>query len=228
MVTLTDDDRRAIASAVTNAEATISGEICCVLTEEASHYREIPFAWAAFAALVLPAIALGFDLRPERLAQIVPQWTAVEMPALHRHVLVALACYAVVQVLVFAAVALVAAIPQVRRALTFAFIRRHRVRRSARHHFVTLNARLGAGALVLIYASRFDRMVEIVVSDAVDSVCDPAAWQQAADAVGESLARGDGGGGFVSAIAICGAELAKHFPPDAGKRNASPDALIEE
>jgi putative membrane protein len=226
MVTLTDDDRRAIAGAVTKAEATTSGEISCLLTEEASHYREIPLAWAVFAALVLPAIALGFDLRPEKLAQIVPQWTAVEMPALHRHVLVALMCYAIVQVLVFAAVALVVAIPQVRRALTPAFIRRHRVRRSARNHFVTLNARLSTPAFVLIYASRFDRMVEVVVSEAVHKVCDAAVWKQAADATGANLARGDNGEGFVSAIEICGAELARHFPPDG--KNRAQDSLIEE
>jgi putative membrane protein len=226
MVTLTNDDRRAIANAVTKAEAATSGEICCLLTEEASHYREIPLAWAVFAALVLPAIALGFDLRPEKLARIVPQWTAVEMPALHRHVLVALMCYAIMQVLVFAAVALVVAIPRARRALTPAFIRRHRVRRSARNHFVTLNARLSTPAFVLIYASRFDRMVEVVVSEAVHKVCDAAVWKHAADATGANLARGDNGEGFVSAIEICGAELARHFPPDGNIR--AQDSLIEE
>lgn len=197
-----------------------------MLAEEASHYHEIPFAWAAFAALVLPVIALAFDLRPERLAQIVPQWTAVEMPALHRHVVVALVCYAIVQVLVFAAVALVVAIPRVRRALTPALVRRRRVRRSARQHFVTLNARLGTDAFVLIYASHFDRMVEIVVSEAVHKVCDASVWKQAADVTGANLARGDNGKGFVSAIEICGAELARHFPPD-GKARV-PDSLIEE
>jgi putative membrane protein len=228
MVTLTDDDRRAIAGAVTKAEATTSGEICCVLTEEASHYREVPIAWAAFAALALPAIALGFDLRPERLAQLVPEWTAVEMPALHRHVVVALMCYAFVQVLVFAAVALAVSVAGVRRVLTPSFVKRHRVRRSARHHFAALTARMGDGATVMIYATRFDRMVEVVVSEAAHKACDPAAWQQAADAIGEGVKRERAGEGFVTAVAICGAELAKHFPPSANDAHRSPDTIIEE
>lgn len=228
MVTLTGEDRRAIADAVTKAEAATSGEICCVLTEEASHYREIPIAWAAFAALMLPAIALGLDLRPERLAQLVPEWTAVEMPALHRHVLVALMCYALVQVLVFAAVALTVSIAAVRRVLTPSFMKRHRVRRSARHHFAALTARLGEGTYAMIYASHFDRMVEVVVSEKAHNACDPSAWQQAADAIRDGIRSDRAREGFVAAVQICGAELARHFAPVSKERRALPDTIVED
>jgi uncharacterized membrane protein len=37
MVTLSADERQHIAEAVAQAETKTSGEVCCVLTEEASH-----------------------------------------------------------------------------------------------------------------------------------------------------------------------------------------------
>jgi putative membrane protein len=228
MVTLSDDDRRAIADAVKQAEAGTSGGVCCVLTEEASQYREVPLAWAALVALALPPLALAFGLRPLALGEMVSGWAAAQTGAVARDVLLALVSYAVVQAVLFAVVALVVYIPAVRRALTPSFMKRHRVQHSARHHFVTLTARLGTGAYVMIYASRLDRMVEIVVSEAAHKICDAAAWRQAADAIGAALKQDRTGEGFVSAIAICGAELSRHFPPSTDHPNRLPDTLIEE
>jgi putative membrane protein len=54
---LDERDRQHIADAVARAEANCSGEISCVMAEEASHYREVPVGWAALAALVLPPLA---------------------------------------------------------------------------------------------------------------------------------------------------------------------------
>lgn len=227
MVTLTDNDRERIAKAVADAEAATSAEVCCVLAEEAADYREIPLAWAAFVALVLPAIAVALGFRPESLSEIISGWSAGQIVVVHRIVLTALVAYALVQAILFALVALVGSIPSVRRVLTPGFIRRHRVRHAAEHHYAMLAARLGAGACVLIYTSRIDRMIEIVTSEAVHRVSDAAAWQNAARAIGDGLGVGRAGDGFVAGIAICGDELAKHFPPTA-KRQIPVASLVEE
>ena len=228
MVTLSNDDRQRIAEAVAQAESKTSGEVCCVLSEEASEYREVPLAWAALAALAVPPIALALGFRPLSLGDVLSGWAAAQSVHAAREVLLALASYAILQAVLFGAVALVVSIPAVRRAVTPSFVKRRRVRRMAQHHFATLVARLAAGAYAMIYVSRFDRMVEIVVSETAGKACDGAAWHKAASALGEALGRDEAGNGFVAAIGICGAELAKHFPPGEGKENRLPDSLIDD
>jgi putative membrane protein len=228
MVTLTPDDRQRIAEAVADAETKTSGEVCCVLTEEASDYREVPLTWAALAALVLPPLGLAFGLRPLTLSQMVSGWAAEQSADAAREVFLALGSYAITQVILFAVVALVVSIPAVRRLMTPSFVKRHRVRRMARHHFAALVARLAEGAYAMIYVSHLDRMVEIVVSESAGKACDAAAWHKATAALGDALGRDRAGEGFVAAIAICGGELAKHCPPGEAHENRLPDTLIEE
>lgn len=228
MVTLSSDDRQRIADAVAQAETKTSGEVCCVLTEESSEYREVPLAWAALAALALPPVALLFGFRPMALGEMVSGWVAAQSVLTDRDIFLALGSYAIAQAILFAVVALIVSIPAVRRLMTPSFVKRHRVRRMARHHFATLVARLAEGAYVMIYVSRFDRMVEIVVSESAGKACDDTAWRKAASALGEALGRDQAGDGFVAAIGICGDELAEHFPLGEGKENRLPDSLIDD
>jgi len=225
---LTEQDRHLIADAVARAEADTSGEISCVLSGEASHYREVPLAWAALGALVLPPIGLVLGLRPLALAEMVSGWAAAQTAIMDREILLALSAYAVVQVVLFAAIGLIVSIPAVRRRFTPAFLKRHRTGQSARHHFAALSARLGTDyPYVLIYASRDDRRVEIVASDAAHRAVGQATWQDAAQVLTAAMRDGRAGEGFVRAIEICGAALARHFPPGPENRNAVPDTLLE-
>ncbi|HSM95876.1 MAG TPA: hypothetical protein VLT91_07525 [Rhizomicrobium sp.] len=226
MVTLSTEDRQRIAEAVAQAETKTSGEVCCVLSEEASDYREVPLAWAALVALALPPATLALGFRPLVLGELISGWAAQQSAA--REVLVVLGTYAIGQAILFAIVALVVSIPAVRRLMTPSFVKRHRVRRMARHHFATLMARLADGAYAMIYVSRCDRMVEIVVSDTAGKACNAAVWHKAAATLGESLGHNRAGEGFVVAIGLCGDELARHFPQGADKSNRLPDTLIEE
>ncbi len=102
---LSEQDRQHIADAVARAEAGMSAEISCVLAGEASHYREVPLAWAALAALVLPPIGLVLGIRPLALAEMVSGWAAAQTAIVDREILLALSAYAVVQVVLFAVVA---------------------------------------------------------------------------------------------------------------------------
>ena len=62
-MTLTPEDHQRINAAIARAETATSGEIFCVLSRQASEYRDTPLFWAAAASLVLPAmlIPLGFS-----------------------------------------------------------------------------------------------------------------------------------------------------------------------
>jgi len=225
---LNETDRRNIAGAVAHAEATSAGEISCVLAEEASHYREVPLGWAALAALVLPPLALILGFKPLALADMVSGWAAAQASATERDILLALSAYAVVQAVLFAVVALIVSLPAVRRALTPGFLKSHRVNQSAKHHYTALSARLGEGApFVLIYASRRDRRVEIMASPSAHAAAGEAVWRDAANVLGASMREGRAGQGFVRAVEICGAALARHFPPNGDKHNALPDTLLE-
>lgn len=226
---LDERDRQHIADAVARAETNCSGEISCVLAEEVSHYREVPLGWAALAALVLPPLGLMLGFKPLALAEMVSGWAAAQAAETEREILLALSAYAVVQAVLFAAVALIVSIPAVRRALTPAFLKRHRTSQSARHHFAALAARLGPDTpYVLIYASRRDRRVEIVASKAAHRATGETPWRDAANVLTASLREGRAGEGFVRAVEICGAALARHFSPNGGeKRNALPDTLLE-
>jgi putative membrane protein len=225
---LSDDDRRNIADAVSRAEADSSAEISCMLAEEASHYREVPLGWGALAALVLPPLALILGFKPLALADMVSGWAAAQSSATANDILLALSSYAVVQVVLFAVVGLIVSIPAVRRVMTPGFLKSHRVAQSARHHYTSLGARLGGDQpFVLIYASRRDRRVEIVASPSAHRAVGETVWRDAAGALGAAMREARVADGFVRAVEICGAALARHFPPNGEKRNALPDALLE-
>ena len=62
MLSHADHDR--IAAAVAEAEGKSSGEILCVLQHKVSDYREVPLAWAAGCALIIPALLAAFGVEP--------------------------------------------------------------------------------------------------------------------------------------------------------------------
>src|SRR3979409_1316084 len=52
------------AAAIRAAETKTSGEIFCVVAQHASDYRLVPLAWAALAALIVPAPLIYLTLWP--------------------------------------------------------------------------------------------------------------------------------------------------------------------
>src|ERR1044072_6463237 len=51
---ISDADKTRIAGAIRVAETKTSGEIFCVLAQNAGNYRLVPIAWAAALALIVP------------------------------------------------------------------------------------------------------------------------------------------------------------------------------
>jgi putative membrane protein len=132
------------------------------------------------------------------------------------------------QAAIFVIVALIAAQPRIRRLLTPRFLKRHRVRQVARHHFAASGAKLThAEPHILIYASLGDRQVELVAHKAIHDAVGDGPWNAAVAAVADGMKKRKPGDGFVRAIGICGEALAAHFPSSGPHKNFFPDDILE-
>jgi putative membrane protein len=225
---LTQADHARIAEAIADAEQKSAGEIFCVLSHEVSRYREVPLAWAALAALAAPPLLILSGLRPLAEAGLFSTWTDESLSAAESLILRALTTYTLLQAGIFLVVALIVAQPKVRRLMTPRFLKRHRVRQVARHHFAAAGARLShLEPHILIYASLADRQVELVAHKAIHQAVGEEPWNAAVAAVTGGMKRGKPADGFVAAIGICGEALAKHFPPQGPAKNQFSNDILE-
>jgi len=210
---LTADDHRRIEAAVEAAEEGTNGDIFCVLASEVSSYREVPIAWGAAAALILPALFVALALRPLLDAITQGGWTAAQAASQQAAIAYALSGYAIAQALLFGIVALVTSLGPVRRALTPRFLKRHRVKKAAFHHFAAAHHHATGGETgVLIFVALVERQVEILADAAIHAKCGDAPWKEAAAAVQQGMKQPDPTAGIEQAIAICGRALKALFP----------------
>lgn len=211
---LDPDEHRRIAEAVGAAEATTRGEIVCVITDEAARYAEVPLAWAAAGAIILPILALG--------------WVAAHVGAAHASVLTALSGYALVQCLLFFGILLLVSIPVIRRTLTPPSLKRAHVRSRAMEHFFarSLDAtRERTGVLILV--SLKDRRAEVLADTGISDKVAPSAWDEVISDLVSGAKLKKPADGIVAAIARCGRILATHFPSGAYNPNELPNAIVE-
>ena len=225
---LTTNDHKRIADAITEAESKTSGEIFCVLAHEVSRYREVPLLWASVAALAGPPLLVLLGLRRLALADIFTSWTDDSLSSVESLIVRALSTYSLLQAGLFLIVALLVSLPKVRRLMTPRFLKRHRVRQLARHHFVASGARLShAEPHILIYASLQDRQVELVAHEAIHKAVGEGPWNAAVAAVTEGMKQGKPADGFVNAIKICGDALTAHFPSTGPAKNQLSNDILE-
>lgn len=193
-----------------------------------SRYREVPLLWAAVAAFVVPPLMVVLGLHRLALASIFTSWTDESAHAMEGLILRALTTFELVQVGIFLCVALIVALPGVRRKVTPGVLKTYRVRQAARRHFVAVGARLSdAEPHILIFASLADRRVELVAHDNIHKAVGQGPWTDSIAAVVEAMKTGKPGDGFVKAIGICGAALAQHFPPNGEPANRLPNTILE-
>jgi putative membrane protein len=225
---LTEADHKRITAAVAAAEDRTSGEIFCVLAHEVSRYREVPLVWAILAALVASPFLSVAWLHSVAQDEIFAGWTDPASQSAEGMIRSSIVSYTVFQALIFLAVALIVSIPAVRRAMTPRFLKRHRVRQVARHHFTASGARVSdAEPHILIFASLYDRQVELVAHEAIHQAVGDGPWNAAVAAVIQGMQAGRPADGFVGAIEICGAALAQHFPSDGPARNVLSNDIVE-
>jgi putative membrane protein len=225
---LTEGDHKRIAEAISQAESKTSGEIFCVLAHEVSRYREVPLVWASLAALLLPPLAVLVGLKPLALADIFSSWTDDSVAMAERLILKVLTTYSLLQAGLFLIVVLVVSLPSVRRVATPRFLKRHRVRQVARHHFTASGLRLSdAEPHILIFASIAERQVELVAHEAIHRAVGDGVWNQAVAAVTDGMKDAKPAEGFIRAIEICGAALAANFPAQGAPKNRLPNEIFE-
>lgn len=210
---LTEEDHRRITAAVAKAEEGASGHIFCVLAGEVSSYREIPLAWGAAVALLVPPIVLAFGLRPLLETITAGGWTAEEAASLQGQLGFALSGYAVTQLCLFAVTAILTSLGPIRRRVTPRFLKRHRVRKAALHHFAAAHSHVRDSETgVLIFVALVERQVQVLADKAIHAKAGEGVWTAAAKAVQAGMKQPDPTAGVEKAIALCGEALKAHFP----------------
>jgi putative membrane protein len=202
MVLVTEADRIRVAGAITAAEARTSGEIVAVIAPASASYMYAPFLWAALAALAVPFPFIF--------------WTW--WPIQHIYAL---------QILAFAALALILTYPPLRLALVPMSVKHARAHQRAVEQFVaqdlyTDTRRTG----VLIFVSTAERFAEILADAAIHQRVDKQVWQRIVDDLTDHIAQGEASEGFVRAIGAVGEQLARHFPPGSNDRHRLANHLI--
>ena len=225
---LTHADKERISAAIDQAESKTSGEIFCVSARRVSRYREVPLMWAALAAAIVPPILVLSGLHRLALASIFNSWTDDSQRAMAGLIVRAMTSYALVQAGIFLIVAIIVALPAVRRLMTPAPLRHYRVRQAARRHFAAVGMRLSkAEPHILIFASLADRRVELVAHENIHKAVGDGPWNAAVAAVVAGIKDRHPADGFVKGVEICGQALAAHFPPDGPPKNQLPNGILE-
>jgi putative membrane protein len=200
-MSISAQDRERISSAIRAAEAMTSVEIICVLAETSSNATVLPVFIAAVAALTLP-------------------WLLVAFTAMTVYRILSL------QIAVFFALTVLLCLPHVRVALMPRKVRRAVAHRVAMEQFTTRYiARKKDRSGILIFVSLAERYARIIAGDAVAARVPPSEWQAAVDALVAHMRDGRIAEGFITAINLCGDELAKHFPRTEASRHELPDRI---
>ncbi len=222
---LSEAEHDRIAAAVAAAEDRTAGEIYCVLAPKVSDYRETPLAWAAGAALVLPALAVLAGWRPETLLDLINGWSAGHAAGSS---FAALAVYALSQAVVFLLAALLVAAAPVRRLLTPASLKAERVHKAAMEQFLAKGLHLTKGRTgVLLFASLAERRAEVIADEGIYAAAPKEVWDDVVQLLIAGLERKKPADGFVAAIQKSGEILAAHVPPGPDNPNELPDRLVE-
>jgi putative membrane protein len=160
-------------------------------------------AWAAAAALAVPAPLIYLTLWPAAIIYLV-------------------------QLVVFIVLAAALSHPAIRIHLVPRRAKHDRAHTVAMRQFFAQglhNTERRTG--VLIFAAVAERYAEIVADAGINAKVPPHVWDQAVAALIAGIKDGRPGDGFVAAIEQCGAVLAEHFPPGALNRDELPNKLVE-
>jgi putative membrane protein len=200
-MSISAQDRERIAIAIRVAEARTSGEIVCVLAQTSSDATALPILLAAAVALALP-------------------WLLVASTAMPVNRILLL------QIIVFAALAVTLCLPRVRIALVPRAMRRAVAHRVAMEQFMIRGiAHKRERTGILIFVSLAERYARIVADEGIASRVPQAEWQGAIDAMVAHMSSGRIADGFIAAIDVCGAVLAKNFPRSEASRDELPDRI---
>jgi putative membrane protein len=200
---ISETEKHRIVEAIRSVEEKTSGEIYCVIARACGDYQLVPIAWAGLAALAVPLPLIHFT-----------NWPA--------------AIIFLIQLATFIVVAVVLSLPMIR----FRIVPKRRMWGAAHveamHQFLAQGIHLTEQRTgVLIFASVAERYAEIVADSAINAKVTPEVWVGAIATMTAAIKEGRPGDGFVAAVELCGAELARYFPPGALNPDELPNKVIE-
>jgi len=202
---ISDADRAKIVDAIRVTELKTTGEIFCVLAQNAGSYRLVPIAWAAALALIVPWPLIASTT-----------WSATTIY--------------VIQLIAFTLAAVGLSRPSIRFHIVPRRTKRERAHAAAIRQFLAqgmqkTDKRTG----VLIFAAVAERYVEIIADAGINAKVTQDVWDAAVASLVSAIKDARPGDGLVAAIEQCGAVLATHFPAAPGEINVDElqDKLVE-
>ncbi len=207
-----EDERRTIAAAVTEAERQTSGEIVPVVATASGRYDRAEDLFGVVLALLALALAwISFqDIR-----SVAGGWASGQTLALGLLPLLLIVAGGFVLGTVAATLLPVLALPFVTDKE-----KREEVERSAAEAFHRFRVRkTAAGTGILLYVSLYERMVRVLGDDAISEKLNQKDWDTVRDLVITGLRSNRGAEGLSQAILKCGELLSRYFPLQPGDVN---------
>ena len=208
------EDRKAVSSAVAEAEKKTSAEIVPVVATTSDAYeRAEDLVGLAMAVLAVPAASSQFHRLPT-------DWNAEESSIQLPFMLAAMLGGWVVGVL------LARAAPWLKRLFVSRRKMTARVLIAAHHAFDSLHAHKTAGGTgVVIYVSLFEHRVCVWSDRHISAKIPETEWKTITETLISALHDGNARDGMIEAIRRCGELLAKDFPVQPGDVNELPNEL---
>lgn len=195
-------ERLAVEKAIGEAERNTSGEIVAVIARASGGYHYVPYLWGALAALIVPWPLI--------------YWTWMPVQEIY-----------LIQLAVFALLALVLHYEPLRLALVPRTVMRQRAHARAMQQFVAQDICTTPGHTgVLLFVSVAEHYAEIVADAGIHAKVPDTEWKDIIAKLTAKIGNGNAGEGLVQAIQRIGEHLAAHFPPSASKQNLLPNHLV--
>ncbi|MCO5064419.1 MAG: TPM domain-containing protein [Rhizobiaceae bacterium] len=206
---ITSEEHHRVARAISEAEHRTSGEIYCVVARRSSSY----FYAASFMVFIaLLIVSLGAALALEM------GWFTLRLPV-----------FVAAQILATAsALLLIAFFPRFRLMLVPRRLQFMRSHENAVKQFLARNVHMTAERTgVLIFVSLAERYAEVVADSGINAEVSQDEWDNVIRELVDHARKDEIAEGFVTAIGMVGALLARHFPPKAVNPNELDDHLVE-
>jgi putative membrane protein len=209
MSVFTPAQRARIETAVKEAESRTSAEFLCATMRATDTYLTVPLLLAAAIALALPMT----------IRLVTPDWSGITIgdPGL-----------TLLQVLVFAACALIGAWTPIAIRLTPRRVRQRRFARTAAAVFLEQGlAGVSARNGVLLFVALAEHQVEVIADRQVYERVDPRAWTEIVGDFTAAVKRGDVADGYVAALRRLASLLEDAYPRADDDVNEITDRVVE-
>jgi putative membrane protein len=202
------EDHARVSTAIQIAEAKTAGEIYCVVAHSSDTYF-YPAAFLLALAMLAVSLVVGYVLEY--------WWYDLKV-----HVFVA------AQILAFASALLMLWLfPRLCLVLVPRRLKYREAHSNAVKQFLARNVHVTAARTgILLFVSLAERYAEVVADAGIDQHVAQKDWDQVVQVLVEHARDGRLADGFVTAIAMAGASLAKHFPASSADINELDDHLI--